>query len=117
MSHRVPVACVAVAAGRAVCAPAGPPRPPPAAPAPPPERPRPAVAELFEDDAAFLVRNLAHEHSYPGEAHAEAADVYSGRRSIKIIPMQRQSPAVPGWAFRVAERPGPGEFRYLRFAW
>jgi hypothetical protein len=84
---------------------------------PPPPRPRPAVAELFEDDAAFLVRNLNHEHSYPGEAHAEAADVYSGRRSIKIIPMQRQSPAVPGWAFRVAERPGPGEFRYLRFAW
>jgi hypothetical protein len=31
--------------------------------------------------------------------------------------MQRQSPAIAGWAFRIRERPGPGDFRYLRFAW
>jgi hypothetical protein len=84
---------------------------------PSPPRPKLAVAELFEDDADSLIRNLTNQHSFPGEARVEAVDVFSGRRSIKIIPIQRQSPAVPGWAFRIVERPGPNEFRYLRFAW
>lgn len=105
MSQPIAVGCVVILAALAAGA------------DPIPPRPRPAVAELFEDDADFLVRTLTHEHSYPGQAHAEAADVFSGRRSIRIVPMQRQSPAVPGWAFRIRERPGPGEFRYLRFAW
>ncbi len=82
-----------------------------------PRPPGPAVVALFEDDADGLIRVLNHEHSYPGAAHAETAEVFSGQRSIRITPVQRQSPAVPGWAFRIAERPGPGEFRYLRFAW
>jgi hypothetical protein len=82
-----------------------------------PDRPKPAVVELFEDDAEGLIRVLNHQHSYPGGAQVESEDVFSGRRSILITPVQRQSPAIPGWAFRIAERPGPGEFRYLRFAW
>jgi hypothetical protein len=73
--------------------------------------------ELFEDDADGLIRVLHHEHSYPGQAHEERTEVFSGQRSIRISPVQRQNPALAGWAFRIAERPGPGEFRYLRFAW
>jgi hypothetical protein len=75
------------------------------------------VVELFEDDADGLIRALTHEHSYPGQAHVETVEVFSGRRSIRITPVQRQNPALPGWSFRIAEKPGPGEFRYLRFAW
>jgi hypothetical protein len=84
---------------------------------PRPPRPRPVVAELFEDDADGIVRTLTHQHSYPGGALVENVDVFSGRRSIKISPIQRQNPAIPGWAFRIVERPGLNEFRYLRFAW
>lgn len=81
------------------------------------KRPRPAVAELFEDDAEALLHALTNPTGDPGQGHVETKEVYSGRRSIKIIPMQRFHPAVPGWAFRIAERPKAGEFRYLRFAW
>jgi hypothetical protein len=82
-----------------------------------PKRPRPAVAELFEDDADTLLRALTNPTGDPGEGHVETTDVFSGRRCIKIIPMQRFHPAVPGWSFRIAEQPRAGEFRYLRFAW
>jgi hypothetical protein len=82
-----------------------------------PRRSPPAVAKLFEDDAETLLRALTNPTGDPGEGHVETKDVFSGRRSIKILPMQRFHPAVPGWAFRIAECPKDGEFRYLRFAW
>jgi len=82
-----------------------------------PKRPRPAVAELFEDDVESLLRALTNPTGDAGQGHVETKDVFSGRRCIKIIPMQRFHPAVPGWAFHIAERPKAGEFRYLRFAW
>lgn len=75
------------------------------------------VAELFEDDAEGLLRLLTNPTGDPGEGHAENKDVFSGRRSIKIIPMQRFRSDIPGWAYRIAERPARGEFRYLRYAW
>ncbi len=78
---------------------------------------RPAVAELFEDYAEGLLRVLTNPTGDPGEGHAETHDVFSGRRSIKIIPMQRFNSVIPGWAFRITEHPKPGEFRYVRFAW
>jgi hypothetical protein len=81
------------------------------------KRPRPAVAELLEDNAESLLRALTNPTGDPGQGQVETKDVYSGRQCIKIVPMQRFHPAVPGWAFRIAERPKAGEFRYLRFAW
>jgi hypothetical protein len=42
---------------------------------------------------------------------------YHGAAALMITPLQRFSPAIPGWQFRIAEKPGPGEYRYLRFAW
>src|SRR5262249_40862724 len=53
----------------------------------------------------------------PGEGHVETKVVYSGQRSIKIIPMQRFEPVIPGWKYTITEKPEPGEYRYLRFAW
>jgi len=81
------------------------------------KRPRPSVAELLEDNAEAILRALTNPTGDSGQGSVETKDVYSGRQCVKIVPMQRFHPAVPGWAFRIAERPKAGEFRYLRFAW
>ena len=52
-----------------------------------------------------------------GEAEFESTDVQSGRVSLRITPPQRSSPRIAGWKFPIREKPGPGEYRYLRFAW
>jgi hypothetical protein len=79
-----------------------------------PAAPEPTVA-LLEDHPEPLLAQL--EGQGGGEAVVETRDVYSGSSSVKIIPMQRFRRDVAGWAFRVRERPGPGEYRYIRFAW
>jgi hypothetical protein len=45
------------------------------------------------------------------------ADKHTGQVSLRVTPPQRSSPRIPGWGFRIREQPGPGEYRYLRFAW
>jgi hypothetical protein len=85
--------------------------PAPAGGAPPRQ---PAVAELLEDDADGLLAKLK---SRAGDGRSEAADVYSGARAIKVTPMQVYDREVPGWKYRIVEKPGPDEYRYLRFAW
>ena len=88
-----------------------------AAPALADERPDispPQCAVLFEDDPEGLLRHLQGQSG--GEGSAELANVFSGRAAVKIIPMQRYG-QVPGWNFRIAEKPGPGEYRFVRFAW
>src|SRR5688572_24504297 len=80
----------------------------------------PAVAELFEDDAAGLLAQLTHGGITGGEenrAAAEEADVFSGKCAVRVAACQRFSPDVKGWDFAIAEKPKPGEYRYLRFAW
>ena len=44
-------------------------------------------------------------------------DKFTGKASLRISPPQRFSPRIAGWNFTIAEKPGPGEYRYLRFAW
>ncbi|HEY7116149.1 MAG TPA: hypothetical protein VH475_06170 [Tepidisphaeraceae bacterium] len=80
-------------------------------------RPPPAVAELLEDNADALLPLLTNPTGDPGEGRIEREDVFSGQSAVKIIPMQRFHPNLPGWKYRIAERPGPGEYRYVRFAW
>jgi hypothetical protein len=75
------------------------------------------VAELLEDNADTLLKQLTNPTGDPGEGHVEKAVVFSGKSSVKIIPMQRFEPAIPGWKYRIAEKPKVGEYRYLRFAW
>jgi len=74
-----------------------------------------ATAVLLEDHPEPLLEQLQGQGG--GEAVVETRDVFSGSSSVKIVPMQRFNRAVAGWAFRIAERPRHGEFRYLRFAW
>jgi hypothetical protein len=80
----------------------------------------PAVVELFEDDPDGFIPKLTMGGIGGGEAsriEAETADVFSGTRALRVGASQRFSPDITGWDFPIAEKPRPGEYRYLRFAW
>ena len=68
---------------------------------------------LFDDSPGFV--DLLTEGS--GSATVVTGDKYSGSASLRITPLQRHSKRIPGWAFRIRENPGPGEYRYMRLAW
>ena len=70
------------------------------------------VRVLFEDHAelpAALTEGT-------GEARLEAADRHRGSASLLVTP-QKFAPSVPGWSFRIRERPSAEEYRYIRFTW
>jgi hypothetical protein len=80
----------------------------------------PAVVELFEDDAKTMLAQLTHggiAGSQENPASAETEDVFSGKAALRVAPAQRFCPDIQGWDFEIAEKPKPGEYRYLRFAW
>jgi len=74
----------------------------------------PTVA-LLEDNPEPLLAQLQGQGG--GQGIVETHDLYAGKAAVKIIPMQRFGRDVAGWAYRISEHPGPGEYRYLRFAW
>ena len=73
----------------------------------------PALLTLFEDDPRFV--SLLNEGT--GTAALETNDKLTGSASLVVSPPQRYASRIPGWKYRITENPGPGEFRYLRFAW
>jgi hypothetical protein len=78
----------------------------------------PAVVELLEDDTPALLRQLNNDGG--GDAARAAqdfGDFYSGVCSVRVTPFQRFASRLRGWGYQVAEKPGPGQYRYLRFAW
>jgi hypothetical protein len=79
--------------------------------------PKGAVAELLEDNGEALLKQLTNPTGDPGDGQVEKTVVFSGQSSVKIIPMQRFHPTIPGWKYRITEKPKHGEYRYLRFAW
>lgn len=79
---------------------------------PSPTPPEPPLA-VFEDQPEF-VANLSQGG---GTAELWAETVYSGTHAIKVTPDQRFNPMLPGLGVRIRRNPGPGEYRYLRFAW
>ncbi len=80
-------------------------------------RAKPAVALLLEDNGDELLPKLTNPTGCPGEGHVEKDVVFSGKSSVRIVPMQRFSPEIPEWKFCITEKPAAGEYRYLRFAW
>lgn len=68
---------------------------------------------LFDDEADFA--SLLNEGE--GKAEVTTDDKFTGKACLRISPPQRFSARIPGWNFTIAEKPGPGEYRYLRFAW
>lgn len=74
----------------------------------------PSSCAVLLDDNESLAAAL---HEGAGIATFVADDAHSGRISLHITPPQRFSARINGWQFRIRKNPGPGEFRYLRFAW
>ena len=68
---------------------------------------------LFDDNVEFVTALKQGD----GTATFITTDRFSGLGSLRVTPLQRQSPAIEGWSFKIREKPGPGEFRYIRFAW
>ncbi len=69
--------------------------------------------EIFEDDEKFVA--LLTEGS--GRAVPEQRDKYSGTYSLRVTPDQRFNASLPMLGVKIRENPGPGEYRYIRFAW
>ncbi|HTM53825.1 MAG TPA: hypothetical protein VL175_07325 [Pirellulales bacterium] len=77
---------------------------------------KPAVNKplaIFEDQPEFA----ATLNEGGGQISLVSDQKYSGVASLKVTPDQRYNPALPGLGVKIRERPQPGEFRYLRFAW
>ena len=75
------------------------------------------VAALLEDNGDDLLPKLTNPTGCPGEGRVEKEAPFSGTSCVRIVPMQRFEPRIPGWEFLIRETPKAGEFRYLRFAW
>jgi hypothetical protein len=52
-----------------------------------------------------------------GRAIPDQRDKYSGKYSLRIAQDQKFNPSLPNLGVKIRENPGPGEYRYIRFAW
>ena len=75
---------------------------------------RPPTNLVLLDENQELIKAL---NEGAGRVEFITADKHTGQVSLRVTPPQRSSPRIPGWGFRIREQPGPGEYRYLRFAW
>jgi hypothetical protein len=69
--------------------------------------------EIYEDDEKFIA--LFTEGN--GRAIPDQRDQYSGKYSLRVTPDQKFNANLPNFAVKIRENPGPGEYRYVRFAW
>jgi hypothetical protein len=69
--------------------------------------------EIFEDSEEFA--KLLTEGA--GQALVFSRDKYSGAACLRVTPDQKFNPMLPGLGVKIRENPGPGEFRYIRYAW
>ncbi|HZN33081.1 MAG TPA: hypothetical protein VFB80_04650 [Pirellulaceae bacterium] len=69
--------------------------------------------EIFEDDEKFAALLTEGE----GRAIPDQRDKYSGTYSLRITGDQKFNPNLPNLGMKIRENPGPGEYRYIRFAW
>jgi len=72
-----------------------------------------APREVFEDSDQFAA--LLTEGA--GQAAIEGGQKYSGSKSLRVTPDQKLNPKLPNLGVAIRENPGPGEYRYLQFAW
>src|SRR5262245_3791436 len=77
------------------------------------------VVELLDEGIEPLFAQLINDGGgEPGTITREDRDVFSGVEAARITPMQKYTTSLPGWTFRIVEKPTKArEFRYLRFAW
>lgn len=77
--------------------------------------PAAGAATLVQDAPAWAISNGGEAAG--GTAVPEWRDRIAGRAALKILPPGLSRERLPQWNYVVRERPGPGEHRYLRFAW
>lgn len=65
---------------------------------------------LFEDDEAWQI-------DMHGSAMDPVSDCYAGKFAWRVAPEKRARDRLPGVEIPIRENPGPGEARYLRWAW
>jgi hypothetical protein len=69
--------------------------------------------EIFEEDENFITQLTEGG----GRAIPDQRDQYSGKYSLRVTPDQKFNPKLPGLEAKIRENPGPGEYRYITFAW
>lgn len=80
------------------------------------------VIPLFADNADELIPQMTNDNiGWPSTTRREDRDFFAGACAIRVgqlgTPYQRFTKQLRGWAFPIKEKPGLGEYRYLRFAW
>lgn len=77
------------------------------------------VVELLDETVEPLFPVLDNDgNKDSGTAAREDRDVFAGVEAARVTPSQRFNGKVPGWSFKIVEKPKEaGEFRYIRFAW
>ena len=73
------------------------------------------IVRLFDEEPGFAA--LVNESAAGGTIRVHEGDAFSGRYCLAVTPQQAFRAAMPLWGFAIAEKPRPGEYRYLRFAW
>jgi len=68
---------------------------------------------IFEDEEEFTTSL----NQGGGQIRLEGGEKYSGTASVRVTPDQRFNPALPNLGVKVRKEPGPGEYRFIRFAW
>ncbi len=68
---------------------------------------------VFEDDPKFA--DLLNQGN--GQIRMINDDRHSGAAALQVTPDQRYQESLPMLAVKIRQAPGPGEYRYLRFAW
>lgn len=71
------------------------------------------VVALLQDDARLATALTEGD----GDTRLVDEGAWSGASALRVDAHMRIARNVPGWGFRIAENPQPGEYRYLRFAW
>lgn len=69
--------------------------------------------EVYEDDEQFIT--MLNEGN--GRAIPDQRQAYSGKYGLRVTPDQRFNAKLPNLGVKIRENPGPGEYRYIRFAW
>lgn len=78
-----------------------------------PGGPPPALYPVFEDEAWFA----AALNEGDGQVALDRVDRLTGAAAIRVTQSQKSRAKLPTLGVKIVEKPGEGEFRYLRFAW
>jgi hypothetical protein len=73
----------------------------------------PAVLTLFDEEKNFA--DLLADGD--GTATVVTGENFSGAVCLRITPPQRFASRISGWNYSIVQRPEPGQYRFLRFAW